>query len=228
VTAPARARTTTPLVMAKAPVAGRVKTRLAADVGDVAAAELAAAALLDTLDLVREAFSDGPLAFAVDGDLAAAERSDELAARLEGWTVIPQRGESFAERIGHAHSDVHAAVGSGVLQIGMDTPHLVPEMLLTAADALTDHDGVLGLAEDGGWWLLGLTDPRQAKLLRDVPMSRADTGDLTMAALAGTVGMATTSTTYDVDTVTEADRAAADAPHTRFAAGWRALERSAR
>lgn len=214
-----------PLVLAKAPVAGRVKTRLAADVGDLVAADLAAAALLDTLDLVHEAFPDGPRWLALEGDLAGAERSEEVARRLEGWTVVPQRGDTFAERIGNAHSDLHEATGSAVLQIGMDTPHLVPEMLLEAADSLTGHEGVLGPAEDGGWWLLGLNDPRQAVLLRDVPMSRPDTGDLTMAALVASVTMATGSTTYDVDTATEAERAAADAPQTRFAAGWRALDR---
>ncbi|MEP6816186.1 MAG: DUF2064 domain-containing protein [Marmoricola sp.] len=217
-----------PLILAKAPVAGRVKTRLAADVGDLVAADLAAAALLDTLDLVQQAYPDGPRALALDGDLAVAERDEELVEGLKGWTVIRQRGDTFAERIGHAHRAVHDVTGSAVLQIGMDTPHLVPEMLLDAAGGLTAHDCVLGLAEDGGWWLLGLNDPRQAVLLRDVPMSRRDTGDLTMAALAGSVTMTTASTTYDVDTAADAERAATDAPHTRFAEGWRALDRSPR
>jgi hypothetical protein len=49
-----------------------------------------------------------------------------------------------------------------------------------------------------------------------------------MAALVGDVAMTTASTTYDVDTATEAERSALDAPGTRFAAGWRALERSPR
>lgn len=217
-----------PLVLAKAPVAGRVKTRLAVEVGDLVAADLAAAALLDTLDVVREAFPEGPRVLALAGDLADAERSEELTRRLEGWTVVPQRGDTFAERIGNAHTDVHAVTGAGVLQIGMDTPHLVPEMLLEAADALVDNDGVLGPAEDGGWWLLGLSDPRQAVLLLDVPMSRPDTGDLSMAALARGVTMTTGSTTYDVDTAAEAARAATDAPQTCFAAGWRALDRTPR
>jgi glycosyltransferase A (GT-A) superfamily protein (DUF2064 family) len=219
--------TVVPLVLAKAPVAGRVKTRLAAAVGVLAAADLAAAALLDTLDVVREAFPDGARVLALDGHLAEGERSQELAARLEGWTVIPQRGDTFPERIGHAHADVHAATGAGVLQIGMDTPHLAPQLLLEAGAAMADHAGVLGPAEDGGWWVLGLTDPRQAALLRDVPMSRPDTGDLTMAALTEVIATRTTATTYDVDTAAEADRAARDAPRIRFAAGWRALDRSA-
>ncbi|MDQ6642168.1 MAG: DUF2064 domain-containing protein [Actinomycetota bacterium] len=212
--------------MAKAPVAGRVKTRLAVDVGALVAADLAAAALLDTLDVIDQAFPDGVRSLALAGDLTGAERSEELVERLDGWIVVAQRGGSFAERIGNAHGDVHDVTGSAVVQIGMDTPHVMPEMLLVAAEALADCDGILGPAEDGGWWLLGLTEPRQALLLRDVPMSRPDTGDLTMAALTPSVLMRTGSTTYDVDVAIEAERAATDAPNTRFSAAWRALERS--
>lgn len=212
-----------PLVLAKAPVPGQVKTRLAADVGATAAADLAAAALLDTLDVVLEAFPDGPRVVALAGDLAAAERSEQIVEALRGWIVLPQRGESFAERIGWAHVDLHEATGRSSLQIGMDTPHLASKMLVDAAEALRTNDAVLGLAEDGGWWVLGLCDPRHARLLRDVPTSSTDTGNLTLAALNRELTIATAAATYDVDTVVEASRAAADAPGTRFATAWRAL-----
>ena len=43
---------------------------------------------------------------------------------------------------------------------------------------------MLGPAEDGGWWVLGLRDPLRARALRDVPMSRGDTAARTLAALA--------------------------------------------
>jgi glycosyltransferase A (GT-A) superfamily protein (DUF2064 family) len=91
------ARSWTLLVVAKAPVAGLAKTRLAAGeggVGDVAAADLAAAALLDTL----EAATDAPRrVVAMTGDIAAAERSQELREVLADWVVVPQRGEGFDE-----------------------------------------------------------------------------------------------------------------------------------
>ena len=211
-----------PLVLAKAPVSGRVKTRLAATVGVDLAADLAAAALLDTLDLVEAAYPQGHRSIALAGDLAQAARGDEIATRLRGWTVLTQRGDTFAARIIHAHADVHDATGSGVVQIGMDTPHLSPALLREAADGLDTHHGVLGLAEDGGWWVLALADPRHARLLREVPTSEADTGARTMTALSGSVSMTTAPTTYDVDTAADAARAAADAPDTRFAAAWHA------
>jgi len=109
------------LVVAKAPVPGLAKTRLAATIGDGAAADVAAAALLDTLDAVANA----PVAariVALTGDLGAASRRIELEARLTGFTVIEQRGAGFADRLANAHADASSAAGGlPVLQIGMDT-----------------------------------------------------------------------------------------------------------
>ena len=67
------------LVVAKAPVAGLAKTRLAADVGPVVAAGLAAAALLDTLDTVRSVDATAHIV-ALTGDLALAQCADEIIA----------------------------------------------------------------------------------------------------------------------------------------------------
>jgi uncharacterized protein len=170
----------TALVVAKAPEPGRAKTRLAATVGDRVAAEIAAAALLDTLDAVAVA----PVAarvVAVTGDLDAAAGAAEIRQRLASFTVIPQRGAAFADRLVNAHAD--AASGYPVLQIGMDTPQVTPELLADCARLLLDAPAVLGLAHDGGWWVLGLRVPAIAECLRTVPMSRPDTGELTLKAL---------------------------------------------
>ena len=205
------------LVMAKAPVTGQAKTRLGADVGPRVAADLAAAALLDTMDVVRTTFPGGPFVLALAGDLGGAERGAEIRSATDGWVVVAQRGDGFGERLANAHGEIEGPV----LQIGMDTPHLDSGLLLEAAAELAHADGVLGPAEDGGWWLLGLRDPAHARVLADVPMSTERTGEDTRAALSE-LRITTITTTYDVDTVTEAERAADDAPHTRFAAAWRA------
>jgi glycosyltransferase A (GT-A) superfamily protein (DUF2064 family) len=171
------------LVVAKAPVAGLAKTRVASTVGDVAAADLAAASLLDTLDA---AIALGwPLVVAMTGDVAKAARSVELTHRLGLARVIPQRGEGLGERLANAHAD--ADTGHGVVQVGMDTPQITVEDLCAAGRMVSDGTRVVGPAEDGGWWLLGLPDPSEAASLTDVPMSRADTGALTEMALAGPV-----------------------------------------
>lgn len=170
----------TVLVVAKAPVPGLAKTRLAADVGAEVAADIAAAALLDTLDAVAAAPVSRRVV-ALTGDLRMACRSDEIADRLADFTVIAQRGDGFAERLVSAHEDA-AAPGLPVLQIGMDTPQVTPDLLAECGRALV-ADAVLGLAADGGWWVLGVRDAAMTGCLRDVPMSQPDTGALTLAAL---------------------------------------------
>ena len=168
------------LVVAKAPEPGRAKTRLAATVGDRVAAEIAAAALLDTLDAVAAA----PVAarvVALTGELEAAAGAADIRRRLESFTVIGQRGDDFADRLANAHAD--AADGQPVLQIGMDTPQVTDELLASCARRLLQAQAVLGLACDGGWWVLGLQTPATAECLRSVPMSQPDTGELTLKAL---------------------------------------------
>jgi glycosyltransferase A (GT-A) superfamily protein (DUF2064 family) len=194
------------LVVAKAPVPGLAKTRLAATVGNAAAADIAAAALLDTLDAVAAA----PVAariVAMTGDLDAASHSAELRARLTDFTVVGQRGDDFADRLANAHHDASAAAGGlPVLQIGMDTPQVSAELLAECARGLVSSDAVLGMATDGGWWVLGITDPGTAECLRTVPMSTPETGAETLAALQGTgVGVTLVPELVDVDTVDDID-----------------------
>ena len=213
--------TGTVLVMAKAPVPGQVKTRLGARVGHRVAADLAAACLLDTLDVCRQVFDDCHVALA--GDLGAAVQRRALTERLEAWTVHRQRGDGFAQRLANAHADVARAAGAPVVQIGMDTPHVAVAQLAAVAGLVgRGNAAVLGRAEDGGWWVLAVTDARFARTLAGVRMSTARTYDDTLAALHGAgAGVTGTTTLRDVDTVEDADLAATAAPMTRFAQHWR-------
>jgi uncharacterized protein len=172
------------LVVAKAPVAGRAKTRLAATVGDQVAAEIAAAALLDTLDAVADAAVTTRVV-ALTGELGAAAGAAEIRRRLASFVVIDQRGNNFGDRLANAHGDAAAVGGQPVLQIGMDTPQVTAELLYDCGRRLVEAPAVLGLALDGGWWALGVHTAAFAECLRDVPMSRPDTGALTLKALHG-------------------------------------------
>lgn len=209
------------LVVAKAPEPGRAKTRLAATVGDRVAAEIAAAALLDTLDAVASAPAARRVV-AMTGDLDAAAGAAEIRQRLQAFTVIPQRGDDFADRLANAHAD--AADGHPVVQIGMDTPQVTPAMLADCARALREAPAVLGPALDGGWWVLGLRSPAAAECLRSVPMSRPDTGDLTLKALRD-IGIAVhpAPRLADFDVVEDVPTVrAACGPASRFARATRA------
>lgn len=211
------------LVVAKAPVPGEAKTRLGAVVGLELAAELAAAALLDTLEVGAAAFPAGRRHLALTGDLPRAARGEEIRAGLAGWQVRPQRGVSFGERLAAAHADVAEAVGADapVVQIGMDTPQVTEGALLAVGDALADADAALGVAEDGGWWALALRDPYAAAVLADVPMSTPHTARDTRLALERRgLSVADLPVLRDVDTDADADAVAAACGDRRFARTW--------
>lgn len=196
------------LVIAKAPVPGQVKTRLCPPCTPRQAARLAAAALADTLAAVRSTPASRRILV-----LAGA-----LAMAPTGIDLLPQRGAGLADRLVAAYLDT-AEPGVPSFLIGMDTPQLTPGLLTVALRRLRDADAVLGLAADGGWWGLGLRDARHAEALRGVPMSTAETGTATFAALAARgLRIAGLPVLRDVDTIADARAVAALAPRTRFAA----------
>lgn len=208
------------LVVAKSPVAGQAKTRLTALLSPEEAADLAAAALLDTLAAV--AATPAPCrVVALTGELMHAQRRRELAEALKNFVVVPQRGTDFADRLVAAHCDATVAAGGagGVLQVGMDTPQVTPALLSDAAAKLATVDAVLGPALDGGWWCLGVRRPELAQALAGVAMSRADTGAQTLAALRRTgAGVQLLVELQDVDTPNDIMAVARAAPDTHFAA----------
>src|SRR4029453_12921638 len=159
------------LVMAKAPVAGRVKTRLCPPCTFDEAALIAEAALADTLDAVGRSGA-GRCTVALDGAPGPW--------LPPGVRVIAQRGDRFDERLANAWDD---AGGPG-LQIGMDTPQVTADLLDRCCAAL-EQPGVAALfgpATDGGWWAIGLrrADPR---VFRGVTMSRTTTGEHQLSRL---------------------------------------------
>ena len=211
----------TVLVVAKAPVPGVAKTRIAGDVGDDTAADLAAAALLDTLDTTVD--SGMTVVVALTGDLDRAKRSDELRSVLARLVVVPQVGESFGERLARAHLDADG--GHGVVQVGMDSPQLRTSDLRDAAHRLGDHGSVLGPAEDGGWWLVGVRRGADASALAAVEMSTPSTGQHTREVLPRPTAIL--RTIRDVDTWDDARDVATEIPNSRFGVAVSAYSRRA-
>jgi len=155
------------LVVAKAPVPGRVKTRLCPPCTPGQAARIAEASLAATLRSALDSSADRVL-LALDGPVGP-------------WCpptvrVVDQGAGELSSRLVAAWS--HAGPGP-VLQIGMDTPHVGSRRLDDAMAALLEPgvDAVLGPARDGGWWAIGLRDPRLATaVFPGVVPSREDTG----------------------------------------------------
>lgn len=211
------------LVVAKSPVIGKVKTRLGREVGMERAADLAAAALLDTVATCAAAFGAERCHLALDGVLAHGQLADELLEATALWTVHPQRGDGFAERLVSAHEDAAASSGAPTVQVGMDTPQLEADSLLRVSSVLAGpDDAVLGPAYDGGWWLLGVGGPHLLTHLVEVPMSTPETGARTRDALLRAGARLTEiETLRDVDEIADAESVAVAAPATRFARSWR-------
>jgi rSAM/selenodomain-associated transferase 1 len=201
------------VVLAKAPRPGRVKTRLCPPCTPEGAARIAAAALADTVAAVTAAPAVRRT-LVVDGAYPVPP----------GWSARPQRGDGLGERLANAFADT-ALPGVPTLLIGMDTPQVTAAGLAAAAAALADADAVLGPAADGGWWALGLRDPAHAAVLPGVPMSTAETGARTRAALlARGLRIAALPELRDVDTAADAWAVAGQcAAGSRFAAAVPAL-----
>ncbi|MER6776684.1 MULTISPECIES: DUF2064 domain-containing protein [unclassified Streptomyces] len=191
------------LVIAKAPVAGRVKTRLTTQFTPQQAADLALAALQDTLAAV----------------LATPARRRVLVLDGQPGTWIPDGIEVVPQCTGGLDVRLAAAFALAegpALLVGMDTPQVTPELLAPGLD-FTAADAWFGPADDGGFWALGLADPDPALLL-GVPMSVAHTGEIQRQRLTDAgLSVRDLPELCDVDTPADAERVAAAAPRTRFA-----------
>ena len=199
------------VVIAKEPVPGRVKTRLTPPFTPAQAAALAEASLVDTLAAVA-ATPVSRRVLALDGTPGRWLPG--------GFDVIGQRGAGLDERIAWALVDAQDTLAVPLVLIGMDTPQVTPGLLAAAAEPLVSDtaDATFGMAEDGGFRLLGLRKIDPALVL-GIPMSRSDTGSRQLARLerAG-LRVRRLPELVDVDTVAEAEHVAAATPGSAFAA----------
>jgi rSAM/selenodomain-associated transferase 1 len=193
------------IVIAKAPVAGRVKTRLTPPCTPAQAARLAAAAIADTLRAASAAGGAGRRIVVLDG-----EPGPWIPG---GFEVIPQRGDGLGRRLAAAFADA----GGPALVIGMDTPQVTPEQLDAGLGALGAFDAAFGPAFDGGYWAIGLRTPDDA-VFAGVPMSESRTGAVQRSRLAALrLRTALLAPLLDVDTIADARTVAAQAPDGAFA-----------
>ncbi|MGK2955743.1 MAG: TIGR04282 family arsenosugar biosynthesis glycosyltransferase [Solirubrobacterales bacterium] len=201
------------IVIAKAPVAGQAKTRLCPPCSPEQAAELAEAALADTLDSVSRTECGGRL-LVLEG-----EPGEWLP---EGFQVIPQVGGGLGERLEGAFLNVDGPA----LLIGMDTPQVTPELLTTALTELErpEADAVFGPCFDGGYWAIGFKVPHPGAF-ENVPMSTDRTGEFQLDRLEQLgLSVVNLATMRDVDFFTDAELVAAERSDGRFASKYRSME----
>jgi hypothetical protein len=184
------------LVFAKAPLPGRVKTRLIRALGAGGAARLARHLLDLALEQARAA-AVGPVELCMS---PGPDHPDWTGISLPPGIDTSDQGDGdLGERMARA-AKRHIDNGETVLLTGTDCPGLDATRLRAAAARLADHDAVLHPAEDGGYSLLGL-NAFHPSLFADMPWSTPAVARLTlerMAALAWRVWEG--ETLRDIDT----------------------------
>ena len=216
--APAYATMTACLVvMAKQPKRGRVKTRIAAAVGEDRAVELYRCALRDTLEL---ALSIAGVAHVVSYAPSTRHARQYFEQVAPDFVLIPQQGASLGERMCGLLKPL-LRNHSPVVVIGSDSPDLPAQFITRAFDMLCSApDVVIGPAQDGGYYLLGMRS-MQPVLFERIAWSTAAVAEQTRTR-ARHAGLQITDLPpwHDLDTVTDLQALTAPgAPLTRaFAA----------
>lgn len=167
------------LVFVRAPELGRVKTRLAAELGDAAALAVYRRLAEHT---VREVLAVVPRE---DVRIHYTPAGSEAAVRRwlgSGPSYLPQTAGDLGERLEAAFSDAFAAGYGRVVVVGSDLPGLSAALLERALEALHGADAVLGPARDGGYWLLGLRR-KLPEVFRGIPWSTSETCQRTLERL---------------------------------------------
>ena len=156
-------------ILAKAPIPGRVKTRLSPPLTPEEAARVARASLLETLRRFVPA-AEAQFALFLDGNPDPTLRA--LAAGL-GVGIFPQSEGDLGSRLRAAFGFLRNRGAKVTVALGSDSPTLDPLRLWEAIDALRKHDLVVGPAEDGGYYLIGVRGERDA-LFGGIPWSTSD------------------------------------------------------
>jgi rSAM/selenodomain-associated transferase 1 len=138
------------LLFIRAPVKGKIKSRLAEAIGEDAALELYKSFILDIIDTIEK--SGYPFGiFCHPPDAGEA---------LAGWLgrhhhYLPQYGDDLGENMERAFGQIFSEGFTSAVLIGSDIPDLTPAVFHEALESLKTNDVVMGPAADGGYYLIG-------------------------------------------------------------------------
>ena len=185
------------VIFAKAPVPGRVKTRLAADLGATRATEIYRELGRRTVEALRS----GPWVTTVHVDPPDADSIADVTTWL--GPDVRYEGQSSGDLGERMRSAIDDELGGAdaVCVVGTDLPELEASTLRRAFDALDTHDVVIGPATDGGYYLIGMSRARP-ELFEGIPWSTARVLELTLQrAEAAGLSVSVLEPRTDVDTV---------------------------
>ena len=142
-------------VFARAPVLGKVKTRLSPPLTAEQALALHRALVEDTLDHLNRIERPG-----IDRLLLLSEPLEDPSALNvpSGWTTTVQATGGLGERLASLFYMGFRSEVTRLVVLGSDSPTVPPEVVHEAFDELEHRKVVLGPAEDGGYYLLGCSE----------------------------------------------------------------------
>jgi len=187
-------------IMAKASVAGAVKTRLVPPLTHQEAAELNTCCLADIATNIATAAERAPIhGFVAYHPLGSERFFEDLLP--DGFKLLPPKEPTLGRSLLHAAGDLFGAGYASVCLVNGDSPTLPTELLVEAARRL-DEPGdrvVLGPAADGGYYLIGLKHLHQ-RLFEAIDWSTERVYRQTITR-AGEIGVSVTALAewYDVD-----------------------------
>lgn len=159
------------IVFTRYPEPGNTKTRLIPALGPEGAALLQQRLTSHTLDAAR-AFQQ-QAASSIEVQFTGRDASAMQAMFGDDIRYTPQQGNDLGERLHHAIESAFQEAADQVIVIGSDCPLLDADVLAEANRQLERHDVVVGPAEDGGYYLLGLKSPEKT-LFQDIPWGTSE------------------------------------------------------
>lgn len=196
------------VVMARYPLPGTTKTRLARTLGDEKTHTLYRAFLTDLAN--HFAGPEYALHWAYTPDnVDYTAFIDTLIPHQAHYTrSFPQQGANLNERLLHAFQWTHHQGYASTIVIGSDSPHITRGLIRQAENALREVDLVVGPADDGGYYLIAMREPHD--VFSGIPMSTSSVTALTLAR-AQKLGLTTKliAPLFDIDEYTDLLRLAA-------------------
>lgn len=156
-------------IMARYPEKGKIKTRLARGIGDEATLHLYQAFLYDLAQRFADWTCDLYWAYTPAEYDFAAFMTTLIPAHTERISVFPQQGPDLGTRLHQVFYTLRMRQFGGIIVIGSDSPQISRATILQAQQALEAVDVVLGPAEDGGYYLIGMHEPHD--VFSGIPMS---------------------------------------------------------
>jgi rSAM/selenodomain-associated transferase 1 len=187
------------IIMCKAPVAGRVKTRLTPPYSADEAADIYRAMAETVIERTSNIFSNVRIA-----------SDDILHPFFEGFNLplVAQGEGDLGDRMSRLMQQAFNDGADSVLFLGTDSPHMPDSRLVEAVDRLNDHDVVVGPVEDGGYDLIAMNRPCP-KLFENISWSTEHVLQQTIQkAEAASISLTLLDISYDLDTPESLQRAA--------------------